>query len=276
MKIPLIPLQELQRQIRRGPGVVIGPAISSSPSREADCLTHLKRIFPDFAIDVPAATYLDYADLILASGKIPYLKLRSEIEQHFCNTAFVNPQLPTVVKANWTAVISLTSDNFFKTRLSDFLQATPTRWAPITIAESNLTAPINAIPYYALMGDINDHREASSLAISKSELLHRQREWTKMLSALPNILKSDPLVFLGTGPIVERVCDFFNELLKLQPQIPKRLIFLENDPTPHNALFKNLVKTFCQVQIADCSLATIALLLTKTRPRIFTHLLPPH
>ncbi len=255
MKITLL---ELQHQIRRGPGIVIGPGMSTSPSREADCLTHLKTVFQNFDNGVIAATYLDYADLILASGKVPHLKLRTEIESFFRNSAFINPQLQTIIKANWAAVISLCSDNFFKTKLSDFLHSTPTRWAPITIAEANVTIPLNTVPYYALMGDISDHRESCALAISTSGLLNRQRQWATLIAGMPNILKGDPLIFLGTGLIVERVCEFFNELLKLQPQIPKKLIFLENDPTPNNAVFKNLVSRFCTVEIANCSLTELA------------------
>src|SRR5437867_3428302 len=97
-------IQERQRQIRRGPGLVVGPGLTTSGSREPECLNHLKKVFPNYDTDALAHTYLDYTDFILAKGELSEAKVRAEVESHFANTAFSNPQLPTVVKANWTAV----------------------------------------------------------------------------------------------------------------------------------------------------------------------------
>lgn len=263
-------IQELQRQIRRGPGLVIGPGLTTSGSREAECFNHIRRLFPNYDNESPAPTYLDYADLILAKGDVPEINLRLEVQSHFSNSAFANPHLPTIVKANWTAVVSLCSDDFFRTKLGDYLYATPTKWTLTTIGEPSITLPLATVPYYCLMGDIRDNRDACAFAISKSQLLRRQRVWLKMLSSLPHILKSDPLIFLGTGAIVERVCDFINELMKLQPQIPKRLIFLENDPTAGNALFKNLVGTQCQIEVATCSLSDLGNYLSRQSLSIYS------
>jgi len=262
-------IQELQRQIRRGPGLVVGPGLTTSGSREAECLNHLRQVFPNYDSESPALTYLDYVDLILAKGDVLETKVRTEVQSHFSNSAFANPQLPTIVKANWTAVVSLCSDDFFRIKLGDYLYATPTKWTVTTIAETGMFLPLVTVPYYCLMGDARENREATSLAISKSQLLRRQRTWLQMLSSLPPILKSDPLIFLGTGTIVERVCDFINEVMKLQPQVPKRLIFLENDPTVVNALFKNLVGTLCQIEVVNCSLTDLGNNLSRQNLAIY-------
>src|SRR5205823_2108307 len=145
-----------------------------------------------------------------------------------------------------------------KSKLSDALYVTPTKWTLTTIAEPDTAPPLTSVPYYSLMGDIRDNRETCMLAISRSQYLRRQRLWLPMLQSLPRIIKGDPLIFLGTSTIIERVCDFMNELLKLHPHAPRRLIFLENDPAATSATFINLVRQFCQVDTADCNLTDLA------------------
>ncbi|MBL9170496.1 MAG: hypothetical protein JNN07_22365 [Verrucomicrobiales bacterium] len=259
-----ISIQELQGQIRRGPGLVFGPGMSTAPGREVECLKQLKSLHPDLDIDCPCSSFLDYVDLVSAAGTASETKLRNDVQSAFTNAAFANPQLDAITKANWTVIVSLGCDDFLRTKMMDALYATPSKWTLTTIAEPDTTPSLTSVPYYALMGDIRDNRDLSSLAISRSQYLRRQRQWARMLQSLPSIIKNDPLIFLGTATIVERVCDFMNELLKLQPQVPRKLIFLETDPTATNATFRNLVRPFSEIITAECSLSDLCNALSKT------------
>jgi hypothetical protein len=226
-----ITISDLQRQIQRGPALVLGPGMTSSGGREAELLRILRQAFPDVEGGDRYGSYLDYADAVIATAAASEGKVRKEIEAFFESQLARNPQLGVMVKANWTAVIALCSDNYFWQELRDFIYKKPTNWTLSTVASSNDTISQTTIPYYALLGDIQDKRETHRLAISRSQYLKRTRTWTEVLGSLPDIIKADPLVFLGTDNIVERVCDLMNELFKLAPRIPKRLIFLAGDHT---------------------------------------------
>ena len=147
---------------------------------------------------LPCHTFLEYVDFILAVGTAPEARIRAEVQSAFLNPIFANPQLNAVARANWTAVVSLACDDFCRSKLNESLYAVPSRWTLTTVAEPDTNPALTSVPYYSLMGDIRDNRETSRLAISRSQYLQRQRLWLPMLQSLPRIIKSDPLIFLGT------------------------------------------------------------------------------
>lgn len=122
---------------------------------------------------------------------------------------------------------------------------------------------LTTVPYYAMMGDIRDKMESSRLAITKAEYLAKIRRWTAVLRTFPNVLKGDPLLFIGTESIVQRVCDFMNALLALHPFVPSKLVFLDSDPTANNPTFRHLVAGFCPVETVDSTLAEIGEMLSR-------------
>jgi hypothetical protein len=256
-------ISDLQKQIQRGPALVIGPGMTTSGGRDAELLRILRQAFPNLEAGDRYGTYLDYADAVIATSLAPEAQVRKEIETFFEKPLGRHPQLGVMVKANWTAVVALCSDNFFWQELRDFVYKTPSKWTLSTIASSTDSVRLTTIPYYALLGDIQDKRETHRLAISRSQYLKRTRTWAAMLSSLSDIIKADPLIFLGTDNIVERVCDFMNELFKLAPRIPKRLIFLAGDHTVSDPVFKNLVLENCQIQIAEGTMREIGDLLSR-------------
>src|SRR5437588_419673 len=80
-------------------------------------------------------TYLDYADIVLAEQPEQAHALRPEVHNFFADPLVRNPQLELIARANWTAVISLTSDDYLRNKLSDFLYRTPTKWTLTTVSE---------------------------------------------------------------------------------------------------------------------------------------------
>lgn len=255
-------VEELHKYIRRGPGLVIGPELSTSSSREAECLNLLQSQFP-LDLTRQVASYLDYVDLALADSRYSEVPLRNTIESFFQDTAVANPQLYSLTKANWTAVVSLCSDDLCRQKLSDHIYSAPTKWSVTTVAAPGSSLPLRTTPYYCLLGDPRDSRHDSKLAVSTSQYLRRQRSWLTLLGSLPDVLKADPLMFLGTSGIASRVCAFMNELLKLAPRIPKRLIFLDTDETAKDAIFRNLVADSCEIITASGTISDIGNFLSR-------------
>jgi hypothetical protein len=61
-----ITVTELQRQVQRGPALIVGPGMATSRGREAELLKSLKQEYPIPDGDVFHGTYLDYADALIA------------------------------------------------------------------------------------------------------------------------------------------------------------------------------------------------------------------
>ena len=59
-----ITISDLQRQIQRGPALVLGPGMTSSGGREAELLRILRQAFPDVEGGDRYGSYLDYADAV--------------------------------------------------------------------------------------------------------------------------------------------------------------------------------------------------------------------
>jgi hypothetical protein len=256
-------LTELQRQIARGPALVVGPGATTSNSREADFLKTLLDRYPvEQGAPVPT-TYLDYADNLIASGTVSENAVRKLATEFFSQPLVRNPQLELLIKANWTAVVSLCSDAYARDKLGDFLRSKPIHWEVSTVAVPGETLSITKIPYYALLGDIADKRDAYRLAVTTAQYLKRTRAWSEMLRSLPDVVKGDPIVFIGTSSIVPRVRDFINELLRLFPRVPRRLIFLSSDDAPRDPIFRNLIADTFQVQAVDATLAEIGSALSE-------------
>jgi thymidylate kinase len=259
----IMDILELQTCISRGPGLVAGPGLTSSNSRESQCLNHLRTTFPSKA-DLPfSGTYLDYADIVISENPAQEQTVRRQIHDFFADPIVRNPQLELIAQVNWSGIISLSSDDHLRSKVADFLYHTPTKWSLTTISTPRDSIKLTTVPYYALMGDINDKLEASRLCVTRAEYLAKVRQWAAVLRTFPNIIKADPLIFLGTESIVERVFDFMNALLVLHPFVPSKLIFLDNDPTGRNATLRNLVAGFCPVETVTSSLAEIGEMLSR-------------
>ena len=99
--------------------------------------------------------------------------------------------------------------NAFSKRLS----SEPTGWRIETVTDPNQTLHIRCVPYLALLGDMREVTQQRRLIVSGSEYLARRRSWPKILLHLHDRLKGNPLVFLGTNTIADRVEDLVDNLL---------------------------------------------------------------
>lgn len=259
-----ISLEELEHCIQRsGPGLVAGPGLTASSDLENQFFSFLKQKHSRGDSDVACKNHWDFVDLLLKSSATTSLAIHNDVEQFFANRHLANPQLNGVVKGGWSAVISLCCDDFLRMALEEHFYQKPWKWKLTTIAEPDARPASSTVPFYSLMGDIRDRRTAAELATSRAGLLTRMRAWPRLLKTLPNIVKSDPLIFIGTENFQERVCDFLNALLALEPFVPGRLIFLQSDPTAASPTLLNLVSQICTVDVVDCTTTELATALSR-------------
>jgi hypothetical protein len=160
-----------------------------------------------------------------------------------------------MVSARWTAVVCLTADDFFANALRGYFDKTAIGWTMTKVANPSIIVDPKSVPVYQLLGDLSAMADDSRLAVLRSEYLRKRRQWPKLLRSFPDFAKGDPLFFAGTSSIVPLVCDFLNELLSLGAVVPRRLIFLSEDPTAVSPQLLGLVRDFCQIDTINCSLA---------------------
>jgi hypothetical protein len=136
-------------------------------------------------------------------------------------------------------------------------------WTVTTLSEAVATLPRHTVPFYTLLGDPADPRDTAKLAVSYSQYLTRRRSWEKMLVQLPDLAKGDPIIFIGTSPIPDRVTDFLNELLRLAPKYPRDLVFLKDDATFSSAALRNLSQGNFELYSVDCQIRDLRNELSK-------------
>lgn len=252
----ILSLEELQKRIRRGPGLVIGPGLGTHSGQEDDCLKMLVEKFPHKAAPDGhvAKTAWEHVDILLQAAAYPESEIRTFLKDFFSNSASKNPQLFGFINIKWSAIISLSYDRFFGEALAQHLFEHPTKWSLTTVSCTIHKPALLTTPFYSLTGDIDDNSPACRIAISRSEYLTRKRTWSQLLYGLADYIRADPLLFVGTQSIPDRVLDFVDEMLRVAPRIPKYLVFLSGDASLASAALKNLVTGHCE--ILECSATT--------------------
>jgi len=261
MKITIDQLKQLIR--RSGPALVAGPALTTNLTRETDCLNMLKDKFPGLDPEGHVSSFLDYGDLILDTGACNSEQLNRLVSEFFANKHFANPQLHGIAKACWSAVVSLAFDDFLRVHLQDWLFEKPWKLTLTTVVESDDIPSLKSVPYYAMLGDIRNRHPEATVATCRSGFLSRERVWGKLLQSFPDRVRSDPIIFLGTKGIPERICDFVNVLFSLSPFKPSHLIFLADDPTALSPTLRNLAAKYTRVDTVECTLTELSTALSR-------------
>ncbi|MCE0497977.1 MAG: hypothetical protein LV481_08545 [Methylacidiphilales bacterium] len=256
-------LEELKKHIFRNPVLVVGPGATGNPLREQEFLKVLLSRFPKAEGTPAPESFLTYMDLLLASSRVTDLDARKIVNDFLGNKIGLNPQLSSLLKANWRAVISLTFEDHAREALRSRIYANADNWTVTTVSEPAQSLPRNTIPYYALLGDPSDSRETARLAVSHSQYIARRRIWEKILIQLPDLIKGDPIIFIGTSSISDRVMDFLNELLRLAPKYPRELVFLRDDPTATLPSLINLSQGNFELYSVDCQIKDLGNELSK-------------
>jgi hypothetical protein len=245
-----IPLNEVRDFFYRGPAIVVGPGLTTYPTVQNDCLEKLRRDFPTIQVDSSVHDVYDFAERL--AEVVPLERIRSLVAT-FLGSA-KNPQLEKIVRARWTAVISLTGDDHFRSALRTHLDSKPLSWTVTNVAKPGGAIPPRTIPLFQPLGDPLALEPDLRLVVTKSEYLERRRYWRELFRTLPDFVRGDPLVFAGTSAIVDVVVDCLNEMLALGGTVPRRLIFLAEDPAAQNPRLTSLVRGHCDIHIVPCSI----------------------
>lgn len=246
----------------RGAGLVIGPGLSTYPTVVDEALRHIRTRFPYTVGSVHH--YYDFAEKLLAENQSEDANLREELQSFFRKQA-TNPQLRRLVRPRWKAVFSLSEDDFFKQELALYLNGLPTTLSVTGISHPDVQPEIRSIPIFELLGDINDVRAVSRIAVTRAEFLARRRTWRDMLARAPDFMKGAVLVFAGTSSVTDLVAEFLNEALALKPLIATQLVFLHDDPTALDPRVLSLIAGRCSVFRVKATLPEVCEAVSATR-----------
>jgi hypothetical protein len=237
MSITILDPNKVIELFRGDAGLICGPGASTYPTIEEDLYDALANRFKR---TISTRSWLDLADLLVVDG------LATPTEIHNFNKDFWTLDRPdaestqSIIRAGWSCVIALTPDLSLHKRLKESFDAEPSGWQLTTITNATCSTPLNTLPYFAMMGDYREFAEGKRLCGSGAEYLTRKRLWPRILMPVSDIVKGNPLVFLGTSTIASRVVDLIDSLLALYPRCPTRLIFLESDECIRSARLRNL------------------------------------
>ena len=204
-------------------------------------------------------------ELARKSDHSNYEILLNTVKSHFHSKVGSNV-LNHLAKVRWSACISLTIDNRFESALQNHYSALPTPRDVSVVAKGGLILPPATIPIYKLHGDIYEVEPASELAIAKSDVMKRRLTWSNILLTCSDYVKDAPLVFLGTENNLEDVTWLLTALSSMQGPIPKKLIFLNSDPTLSDPTVSSLLSSF-NVECCDTTILEAADGLANLKPR---------
>jgi hypothetical protein len=202
-------LDELLPILRRDPVLVAGPGITSYSDVNLDCLRHLKP-----APDAPSSLY-DYVENVLNLHPEQESSLRSKIHD-FYSSCKTSVSLTHFVPIPWSAVISLTPDDHAFQALIRHYNKSPINWSVANIASGRVDPPANSMPYYSLLGNLQEIQDDSRIPISATELALRKREWRNILATLPDRMQAAPLLMLGMANSTQLVREFLVEFSALR------------------------------------------------------------
>ena len=227
-------IEELLPILKRDPVLVFGPGLSSYSAINQDCLRYLN------APVTTSKSFYSYIEDVLNSKPDKESVLRASVKQFFASCK-VSPSLNSFIAVPWSAVISLTSDNHACQALTRHYNRSPVNWGVANVTSGKSDPPTNALPYYSLLGDINELQEDSRIPISSTELALKKREWRNILSTLPDKMQAAPLLILGVADSNQLVKDFLVEFSALK-KIAHTWIIIRSSEIQEPTSFSNFVE----------------------------------
>ncbi|KLN57517.1 ATP-binding protein [Variovorax paradoxus] len=244
-----------------GPGVVRAPGDLVSLFREVFERLGMGDLIPRAATDVDCPQALDAA-----------VEARPD-KQEVLKTALhdklraLSPSLEVahLVKAGWSAYISLTEDLLLEEALRNYVDSRPSSKAVTIIDHISVEPPGRSYPIYKLLGNLNSSSEDTFACLSDSDLLVRKQYWGGILGSVTNYLRDAPLLVLGFAPAVQRLRDVLSLLVAQSSPRVTRLRFLKQDPVLLDPTVKAILKKF-DVTLIDGSIRDLCEIVSRQRP----------
>lgn len=250
-----IKLENFQKLSREGIGLIIGPGLTLNGSFEDQLGSKLKASLG--CEDIKSSDLLSISDEILDRGGYSDFEVRQEVVSAYSSVNSVSPDLSKIVPARLRCVISLTFDDHFRSRYREYWESKPLASDLVTVANETIRFGDKAIPYFALLGDIGDQREAFRISCSRSDYVSRRSIWSSTMRSLPDCLHGAPLLAIGTAEISERLSDLITAIIQLGPKRPHRLVLLKDDPILNNISLKRILEQNFDVLVLDASILEV-------------------
>ena len=162
-------------------------------------------------------------------------------------------EVPHLVRAGWSAYVSLTEDLLLEESLRTYADGIPSS-KPVTIVDHpSVEPPSRSHPVYKLLGNLTNSAEDCFVCLSDADILVRRQYWSGILSSLTNFLRDAPLFVVGFEPAVQRLRDVLSLLaVQSHPRIT-RLRFLRHDACLNDPTVKGILRKF-DVAVVDANL----------------------
>lgn len=225
-----IDLEEALQAFFQRPGILLGPRATCLPGTiEGLINSSMKAIGVTSVTPIEQLSYRDGMDVLARDLGDKYPVFRDEfIEQ----VRILKPSLdlPHLVKAGWSACISLTEDLLFESALRNHLDRLPTSLSVTIIDSPPQVPPERTIPIFKLFGNVNSLNAGGRAAFSRSETLVRQQAWPLILRSAPDYLRDAPLFVVGCETTSDELKVVLGILIGLPRPNVSKIIFLKNDP----------------------------------------------
>jgi hypothetical protein len=261
----LISLQDTIEALPKQPGIVVGPDVTCVSGSIKDIFNRaFASINAQNRVEITDTTYRTSLDQLAEEMPAEVSNITSQIKEGILKlTAPLD--LNHLVKAGWSACISLTEDLLFESALRNYLDSRPTSLSATIIDSPQVLPPERTIPIYKLLGNVNSKDEEASLAISESGMLLRQQTWPHLLRTFPDYLRDAPLLFIGTSSAIPMVRLLLSTLLGMPKPNVGNLLFLRDDPTLKDPTIRKLLAQR-RVSVIDANIRDICAAITHLKP----------
>lgn len=249
------------------PGLLFGPGVTHAPGELA---TEFHKVFDkvglghllgnvsgdtecSLAVDAAFEARPDKQDLLKHALLEKVRSLKPTLE------------IPHLVKAGWSAYVSLTEDLLLEESLRNLMDSQVSSRSVTIVDHIGVEPPLRSIPVYKLLGNLNDIAENRAVCLSDSDMVLRRQEWSGMLRTLANYLREAPIVVVGFSNSVQRMREVLAALAAQPSPRVTRLRFLKHDPVLSDPTVRAVLKKF-EVAIIDASLREICDLAEGLRP----------
>ena len=241
------------------PGLLFGPGVTRAPGILAN---EFHTVFDKLGLgdllrrDASDSDYPAAVDAAFERRPDKQELIKDELVQKIKG---IEPSLDLrhLVRAGWSAYVSLTEDILLEEALRNYADSQPSSRAVTIIDHTSITPPTRSYPIYKLLGNPTNSAEDSCVCLSDVDLALRRQVWPTLIRSIANYLREAPLVVLGFTSTVQRLRDALALLAgQASPRVTK-LRLLKNDPCLQDPTIKGLLKKF-DVALIDADIRDLS------------------
>jgi hypothetical protein len=208
------------RQILRGSvGLIIGPAQTLHPNWAKPLADELKSAFGVES----AGTYLDAGSMAVQKSNTSD-SVRSAIRRAVTSQS-ASPQLSSLVKVRWSALLSCSLDMNFEMKLQEQADNRPGRRSVSVISDLTMALPPRDVPAFKLLGSV----QRDDFPVTVPQYLLQKNKWRRAVPAFADRVRGNPILCLGMSGLDALLLELLGEMLADRNSAPQSLVLLAGE-----------------------------------------------